>query len=543
MTGGDGNKRAAGDRQAPQAGRSDDALRRESADLAGMLDIATSALIMVDKSGLIERVNRRAVELLGEPDTYLLGKPIALFITPDDQAIFFLNRSRIINDGGDAARPFEIHFKTRQEGTWTGRVHARPTSVPGQRLPGLLISVDDISDYREVVESRQIKTYALDLLYTILDDLSVWSPADIDTAITYTLEKIGLMTAADRVYVGLFHHRRTRFSITHEWLADGIASPSLQGVATPTLSGIMHLLKKRAAVGIDDVDLLPDARREAHSGFHAPGTRAMLFAPLSYGRTIFGIIGCDTVGREASWSPDNRRMILHIGDAIVGALLRRQTEKLSPAAREDLFRFIPSTAAPPGDAVVEYDGPIEVIDGGGAPDTDQWQISADRPPGDETVVTATLKDGQHAQLACRACYRQRVLDITEIRALGTRLKAICPCGQAMFIRIELRREHRKAVHLEGVFIRRSANRMASSPDEWGPITVCNLSRRGIGFRIMGRQHMQAGDRFRVKFSLDNTAGSVIQKTVEVISIATDTVGCRFVGQDPCDATIGFYMMT
>jgi hypothetical protein len=55
--------------------------------------------------------------------------------------------------------------------------------------------------------------------------------------------------------------------------------------------------------------------------------------------------------------------------------------------------------------------------------------------------------------------------------------------------------------------------------------------------------MRVNDRFRVKFTLDNTARSVIQKEVVVRSVAKETVGCQFVGQDPCDVTLGFYMMT
>jgi PAS domain S-box-containing protein len=521
------------------------AVTREAADLSAMLDTATCGLIKVDKNGLIQRVNRRAAELLGEAADYLARKPLSLFIMPEDQALFFINRSRIIGGASDATEPFEIRFKPRSGTPWTGRIRAHPVTDPGQRLPGLMMAVDDISGYRQVLETLQIKTDTIKLLYSIIDDLSVWSPPDIDAAIVYTLEKIGLMAGAERIYVGLLHHRRARFSITHEWLADGVASPALTWVSTPWLSGILQQLKKRAAVRIADIDALDPTRREAHGGFHAPGTRAAMFAPLSYGRTILGIIGCDIIGRVEPWSPENGQLILHIGDAIVGALIRRQAENLPQTDRTHLFRFVPPRSASFPDVEEEYDGPIEFIDDTQKrePQEAQWQFAADAPDDEGEVTTASLKDGKSASLACHACYRQRVLDIADIRSLGTRFKATCPCGQSMRVRIELRREYRKTVHLEGIFIRDSLNRLTPQSDQWGPLTVRNLSRRGIGFTIQDHSPMNIGDCFRVKFSLDNTAGSIIQKEVAVRSITGDIVGCEFVDHDPCDVTIGFYMMT
>ena len=99
------------------------------------------------------------------------------------------------------------------------------------------------------------------------------------------------------------------------------------------------------------------------------------------------------------------------------------------------------------------------------------------------------------------------------------------------------------VNLEGVFIRGHGDRLALKSDDWGRIQIDNLSRHGIGFRVFGKQDIRLKDRFRVKFTLDNTAGSVIQKEVVVRSVTGETVGCQFVGTDACDVTIGFYMMT
>jgi hypothetical protein len=113
----------------------------------------------------------------------------------------------------------------------------------------------------------------------------------------------------------------------------------------------------------------------------------------------------------------------------------------------------------------------------------------------------------------------------------------------MFIKVELRREHRKAVNFDGVYIRGRGDRIAMKSGDWGRIQITNLSRRGIGFKLLDQSDVRVNDRFRVKFTLDNTASSVVQKEVVVRAVAAETIGCQFVGKDPCDVTIGFYMMT
>jgi hypothetical protein len=76
-----------------------------------MVNASTTGLISLDKSGLIE-VSTSAPSTCWRTDrTFVLKKPISLFIAPEDQAVFYLNRSRIFSGAGDPA--FEIKLKKR----------------------------------------------------------------------------------------------------------------------------------------------------------------------------------------------------------------------------------------------------------------------------------------------------------------------------------------------------------------------------------------------------------------------------------------------
>ncbi|WP_155312525.1 GAF domain-containing protein [Desulfosarcina ovata] len=509
-----------------------------------LLNAATTGLFSLDKTGLIESVNAPGARLLAADTAFLQKKPFGHFIAPEDQALFYIHRSRI--GAGTVNTPLDVKLKSQTGEYRSVRIHAQPLNRPGQHLPGLLLAVEDTTDTHRALEQLQAKTDLVRMIFSIIDDLAAWSAADIDTAIGFCLEKLGLATFADRVYVCLFHTQKTRFSVTHEWLGNHITAPHLQNMNIRTILPIVRRLKKRQVVSVADMATLTSVERGDFDGFQAIDAKALLIAPLFCGRQLLGIIGCDAVRQPVDWSAENRRMLSLVGGAIVGALLRRQTENSAEGVQAQLLRFFePPAAVPPdGNTSYEYEGPIEIIDDetdqNGTPATD-WRFQ-EAGADDTPDRTLPLKDGQFAHLACRSCNRQRRLDISEIRALGSCLKATCVCNTTMVVKIELRRGVRKTVHLDGVLIRGSGDGRMPMADDWCRIEVLNLSRRGVGFKIVGSQTVSEGNRFQVKFNLDNTARSTIQKTVVVRSISGSTVGCQFEGDDPCDVTLGFYMM-
>ncbi|WP_372679622.1 PAS domain S-box protein, partial [Desulfosarcina sp.] len=128
-----------------------DTLKRKLTDCSRFMQASTTGLISLDKSGLIDGVSSRAVDMLGADKSYLLKKPISLFIAPEDQAVFFINRSRIF--AGTLKAPFELKLKTKRGAIWSARVNAQPVETPKQHLPGMLLAVEDITPYRQALEA------------------------------------------------------------------------------------------------------------------------------------------------------------------------------------------------------------------------------------------------------------------------------------------------------------------------------------------------------------------------------------------------------
>ena len=150
-----------------------DTLKRKLTDCSRFMQASTTGLISLDKSGLIDGVSSRAVDMLGADKSYLLKKPISLFIAPEDQAVFYINRSRIF--AGTSNAPFELKLKTKNGTLWSASINAQPVETPNQHLPGMLLAVEDITPYRQALEALQLKEYFVNLLFSIIDDLSVWS--------------------------------------------------------------------------------------------------------------------------------------------------------------------------------------------------------------------------------------------------------------------------------------------------------------------------------------------------------------------------------
>jgi len=523
-----------------------DVLKQKLAEASRLLKASTTGLISVDKSGLINDVNACAAEILGADKAYLVRKPISLFIAPEDQALFYINRSRVAS--GTLPQPFDIKFKQKNGEIRSARVTASQVTDVGLNSGGMLLATEDITPFRLALDKLQYKEYFIDLLFSIFTDLSVCSRADIDEMIVYALEKLVLITGAHRVYVGLFHDNSAQFTITHEWRAKGIKPPAqtLKRKDTKSIAGIIGQIKKGRTLAIADIAARASNAVDAQMGFHVPGTRAFLISPLFYGRNLVGMIGCDTVKKVDTWSRDMRQLVKAVGGIIVNALVRNQIEKKPAVIRDAILQFIPPGSDSGGNTLADAQRTAEAVSTP-APTASgkkaDWQFKEGECDDPALLTTARLRNDQIATITCSNCTRKKKLDISQIRAIGTRLKATCICGSEKYVRIELRREQRKTVNLEGFFIFGPGDRSARQPNDWGRIEINNISHHGIGIRLLENIDVRVEDRFRVKFALDNTAHSIIQKEVVVRSVDGPAVGCEFVDPDPSDATIGFYLIT
>ena len=81
--------------------------------------------------------------------------------------------------------------------------------------------------------------------------------------------------------------------------------------------------------------------------------------------------------------------------------------------------------------------------------------------------------------------------------------------------------------------------------EQGRLIVEDISRTGIGFRILNNHTVQPNDVLAVTFTLDDKQQTRIQKSVRVRRIDNYFVGAEFLDHDAYTDTnrmLGFYLM-
>ena len=109
--------------------------------------------------------------------------------------------------------------------------------------------------------------------------------------------------------------------------------------------------------------------------------------------------------------------------------------------------------------------------------------------------------------------------------------------------LEIRKFYRKSTHLSGEYIKISND--VSKGLEKGAMTVEDLSRTGLKFRTKMTHNIRVEDMLRVRFILDDTQRSEVNKSAIVKWVTPYSVGAEFVDFDAfneANRTLGFYLM-
>jgi hypothetical protein len=154
-----------------------------------------------------------------------------------------------------------------------------------------------------------------------------------------------------------------------------------------------------------------------------------------------------------------------------------------------------------------------------------------------------VNDNEKGILICEKCGKTRVANLSDFKNIGKPLKVKCTCGHLFFVSIEIRKFYRKSIQLNGEYIRISNN--AAERLEKGAMTVEDLSRTGLGFRTKAPHNIRVADILRVRFTLDDTKCSEVNKSAIVKRVTDYFVGAEFVDFDTfneTNRTLGFYLM-
>ena len=154
----------------------------------------------------------------------------------------------------------------------------------------------------------------------------------------------------------------------------------------------------------------------------------------------------------------------------------------------------------------------------------------------KTYVTGDNK----ATFVCDVCQHAKIADVSRYKNIGKALtvKCKCKCGHQFEVTLEKRSLIRKPVNLAGTYMH-----ISSLGDKIeGPMTVRNLSRKGLQLEFSSDPDFQVGDTLDVDFRLDDNSRSPVMKVIIVRNITGRRLGAEFTEAGAFNKMLGLYLM-
>jgi hypothetical protein len=153
----------------------------------------------------------------------------------------------------------------------------------------------------------------------------------------------------------------------------------------------------------------------------------------------------------------------------------------------------------------------------------------------ETVKVVFTGSEATYEVVCQSCGRKKSLRHEQLRHLRNAVKVKCGCGVIFDLVFERRRFYRKKVQLDAQLFDMDTGKKLDD------VMLVTISVGGVGF-VSHLDDITIGDKFRVRFSLDNEVQALVDEEVLVRNIIKGVIGVEFVQQDYYNFDLDFYLM-
>ena len=167
---------------------------------------------------------------------------------------------------------------------------------------------------------------------------------ELDGAIAAALERVGRFLGTGRAYVYRLSPDGERFSATHEYCADGVASAlrSFRDVPVARFAAAFERLRAGEPYHVTAPEALPPEQRSVADSMRALGIQSLLAVPLRQSGRLMGGIGFDWHEPAPAWSGDALTLLEVAADVLAGVLGRERVERELRTTEERLESFVVS---------------------------------------------------------------------------------------------------------------------------------------------------------------------------------------------------------
>lgn len=532
--------------------------------------LTDTGAITLARSGLITRVDQKALDLLGLQHSDMHGKPFSLFVEQADLVIFFSHWNEFLSHC--EMQCFEVALKHPKNKSIYVALELRAAENSDQ----IMIVFNKVSENRLLADQMQYKQELLGLIFLLSESIKTTSKKHLDQTIEDGLKKICLIAKADRGFIYRINRRRKRIEPACQWRQPSSShtndEPETKSVPFRMITQTVTRLRKEQAFVVDNMGKLAPSLRNELLAWLQTDLGAVLCHIIYSGRRPIGIIGLANRKACDGWDSDCVALVRFFGQMVSYRLpfadFRNDSAKHYQAPVDHTNSKVRSRAEQADSNVIHISDVIDITDelpGAGA-DIQQMPASStactetngrqaisdtNRPmllnklpagkAGDQQRVFP--RDDGLVLLTCPHCGLQESVSIDQFSKLGNAISVNCPCREQFTAVLEKRRAMRKSVKLDGYFsLEGDSMTIGDKGSIWGPMVVKDLSKAGLRFSSRRADLVHPGDLLMVRFNLDNANRSLIHKPVRVVSTNDDEVGCRFEGADSYDITLGFYFL-
>ena len=150
------------------------------------------------------------------------------------------------------------------------------------------------------------------------------SPADLDAALSSSLEELGRFVGADRSYIIRYEQDTATSWMTHEWCAPGVP-PSFDMEQDNDVWDAPRQQERLARLEVNeitDVGVLPDDWAADREYLQRQGISAILEVPFSLDGDLAGVIGFDCVSSAVAWRSEDVTALRAVASLLAQVLAR-----------------------------------------------------------------------------------------------------------------------------------------------------------------------------------------------------------------------------
>ncbi len=506
----------------------------------------------LNKSGIIIDVNPLFLEILDQRRDAILDKPFSLLVYKKDLATFFTRWNDLINRSQHQCQ--EIKLKHRENKPVHAQIEYDFDKDAPENSGQVSMAVTDFSDRQLANDQLELKDNLINLIFTISKDITNSSPPYPEKLVQETLKQVCLFIEAQHCFICHINKINKRLETLHQWYTPGLLSDEQKNkfISFSLISSILSKLRRERSLIIRDINNIPSKERNELVSWHSASLGSTICHLIYHGNDPVGIIGITNTDNNTDWSQNSIDLVQiagHILNVVIPHSISDDPKK--PTIPSSDTTISPTTEKVESDNYTtrEIDIIIDDLPESGSESTvinkavPNMKFERDEHSDDNHVEKITTRDNSIIKLTCPQCGLPEDAPPETFKKLGCRLRVICKCQNSFSIMREQRWFYRKNIELPGSFQIPKNKRMDHfSVKDWDPMLVTNLSKTGLCFTTTTGYSAENGDELKIKFKLNNSKETLIEKTAIVKSVNEKNIGCLFQGNDPCDVALGFYLL-